>query len=132
MKKSFRILTTFLLITGFTWLPPGNTNDLVGRWTIYAPDGSDSHEYVEFKKDGTYDVVLPDGTIGENGNYKLDQSTFSIKNIKGVCGAGYWGKYQLTFHGEDSLSFVVIEDTCTDRRNDIVGGNPGLKRIKNQ
>lgn len=131
MKKSSKVLAAFFVIVAFAFIPP--RRNLVGRWIIFAPDGTNSHEYVEFKKDGIYNVVLPNGEIGEVGNYKLDHSTFSIKNIKAhVCGNDYWGTYQLTFHGKDSVSFVVIEDSCTARREEIVGGNPGLKRFKNK
>jgi hypothetical protein len=54
---------------------------------------------------------------------------FSIKNIKDVCGR-LWGKYHLTFYGSDSIHLSLIEDTCSERRMDIVGYNPGLKRLK--
>ena len=129
MKQSIKVLVVILLITAFAFMQPGNK--LIGRWIIYAPDGTNSHEYVEFKIDGTYNVVLPNGEIGESGNYKLNHSVFSIKNSKAhVCGNDYWGSYKLTFHGRDSVSFVLTADSCTSRREDIVGGNPGLKRLK--
>ncbi len=45
-----------------------------------------------------YDVVLPNGEIGEAGLYKPDRSAFSIKNAKpGACGDGYWGVYKVNF-----------------------------------
>jgi hypothetical protein len=81
--------------------------------------------------DGTYNVTLPNGKVGERGYYKLDHSTFSIKNaVARACGDNYWGTYKMTWHGRDSISFVVIEDSCTARRYDIVGVNPGLRRMK--
>ena len=92
------------------------------------PDGTPSGEYVHFKKDNTYTVALPDGQIGERGIYLLKDSVFSIKNIKDVCGKAYWGKYHLSFYGSDSIHFALIEDTCSVRRMDLVGFNPGLKR----
>lgn len=129
MKQTIKVFAVFFAIAAFAFMPPGHK--LVGRWIIYASDGTNSHEYVEFKMDGTYDVVLPNGKIGENGNYKLNHSVFSIKNIKAhVCGNDYWGSYKLTFYGQDSVSFTLIADSCTSRREDIVGGNPGLKRLK--
>lgn len=130
MKRVNNILVSFFLIAAFAFLPPHN-NKLTGRWIIYGPDNKPAQEYVDFKKDGMYDVVLPNGEIGEAGYYKLSSSAFSIKNAKpGACGNDYWGVYKIAFHGKDSVSFVVIEDSCTNRRNDIVGGNPGLKRYK--
>ncbi len=125
MNKLIQAVAMLLLIAGLSCIPLDNTK-LVGRWSIPG-----TGEFVDFFKNGTYDVVLPNGNIGERGNYKLEDSIFSIKNAKAyVCGADYWGKYQLTFQGDDSLTFKLIEDSCTDRRNDIVGYNPGLKRYK--
>lgn len=105
-------------------------NRLQGRWSILNPDGSASGEYVDFNQDSTYNVTLPNGQVGERGKYMLADSVFSIKNIKDVCGKDYWGKYSLTFHGSDSVHLALIEDTCTSRRMDLVGYNPGLKRVK--
>jgi len=123
--KFIKETAIILLIVGLSCVPFDNTK-LVGRWTIYG-----TNEFVDFFKDGTYDVVLPDGNIGERGNYKLKDSVFSIKNAKAyVCGADYWGRYKLTFYGDDSLAFKLIDDSCTNRKNDIVGYNPGLKRYK--
>ena len=103
---------------------------LIGRWSILNLDGTPSGEFLDFKEDNTYTVSLPNGEIGERGNYLLKDSVFSIKNIKDVCGKGYWGKYNMTFYGSDSVHLVLIEDTCSARRMDIVGFNPGLKRNK--
>jgi hypothetical protein len=129
MKQSIKVLTVFFVMTAFAFIPP--KYKFVGKWIIFAPDGSPSGEYVNVYKDGTYDVTLPGGQIGEKGYYKVDHSIFSIKNaIARACGDGYWGTYKMTWHGSDSVSFVVIEDTCTARRYDIVGVNPGLRRFK--
>ena len=103
---------------------------LVGKWTIYNSDGTSIGEYVDLKADNTYTVTLPDGTIGERGSYLFKDPVFSIKNIKDVCGKDYWGKYKLTFVGADSIHFALIEDSCSARRMDIVGYNPGLRRVK--
>ncbi len=106
------------------------TFNLVGRWSILNLDGTPSGEYLDFEKDSTYSIILPNGQTGENGNYLLKDSTFFIKNIKNVCGKDYWGKYSLTFHGSDSIHFALIDDTCSERKMDIVSFNPGLKRYK--
>ena len=135
MKKKLAIsnfktalLFLFIMAIIFAFIPP--KYNLTGRWSILNLDGTPSGEYVDFKKDNTYTVALPNGQIGEMGNYLLKDSVFSIKNIKDVCGKNYWGKYNLTFFGNDSVHFVLIEDTCTARRMDMVGFNPGLKRYK--
>ena len=122
------LLFFFITATVFAFISPGYS--LVGKWTIYNADGSSIGEFVDLKADNTYTVSLPDGTIGENGNYLFQDPVFSIKNIKDVCGKGYWGKYKLTFVGADSIHFALIEDSCSERRMDIIGYNPGLRRMK--
>ena len=120
------LLYLFLVTIFIAFISPGHS--LIGKWSILNLDGTPSGEYVDFKKDHTYEVSLPNGQIGERGNYLLKGSVFSIKNIKDVCGMGYWGKYNLTFYGGDSIHFALINDTCSARRMDMVGFNPGLKR----
>jgi hypothetical protein len=124
--KLFQFLLIALIIFAFV-LPKYN---LVGKWTIYNSDGISIGEFVDLEADSTYTVTLPDGTIGERGSYLFKDPVFSIKNIKDVCGKGYWGKYKLTFVGADSIHFALIEDSCSARRMDIVGYNPGLRRYK--
>ena len=135
MKKVFSksdLITSLSICLGIATIFAFNPQkpSLVGKWSILNPNGSPSTEIVDFKKDNTYTVSLPDGQIGESGNYLLKDSIFSIKNIKDVCGKDYWGKYKLNFWGADSLHFTVIEDTCSERKMDMVGYNPGLKRYK--
>jgi hypothetical protein len=124
--KLFLFLFIALIIFAFG-LPKYN---LIGKWTIYNSDGTSIGEFVDLKADNTYAVTLPDGTIGEKGSYLFKDPVFSIKNIKDVCGKDYWGKYNLTFVGADSIHFALIEDSCSARRMDIVGYNPGLRRVK--
>jgi hypothetical protein len=124
--KLFPFLFIALIIFAFG-LPKYS---LIGKWTIYNSDGTSIGEFVDLKADNTYTVTLPDGTIGEKGSYLFKDPVFSIKNIKDVCGNGYWGKYKLTFVGADSIHFALIEDSCSARRMDIVGYNPGLRRVK--
>ena len=131
MKLYFKATLLFLFISVimFAFIPPKHR--LPGKWTIYDSNGIPSQEYVELKNDGTYNVYLPGGQIGETGYYKLKHHVFSIRNAKDyVCGKGYWGKYKLEFHGDDSIHFTLIKDTCANRRYDIVGVNPGLRRMK--
>jgi hypothetical protein len=128
VKSSFLFL--FIIAAIFAFVRP--TYSLVGKWTVYYSDGTSMGEYVDLKADNTYTVSLPNGSIGENGNYLFKDPVFSIKNIKDVCGKGYWGKYKLTFVGADSINFTLIEDSCSSRRMDIVGYNPGLRRVKSK
>ena len=126
----FRSSLLFLIIVAIIFAFVSPKYILVGKWTIYNADGTSIGEFVDLKADNTYSVTLPDGTIGENGNYHFKDPVFSIKNIKDVCGKGYWGKYKLTFVGADSIHLAVIEDSCSERRMDMVGYNPGLRRVK--
>lgn len=129
MKQTIKAVAFFFVLTALAFMPPKHS--LPGKWTIYNADGTSIGEYVELKNDGTYNVYLPGGQIGETGHYKLKHHVFSIRNAKDdVCGKGYWGKYELKFHGDDSILFTLIEDTCANRRYDIVGINPGLRRMK--
>jgi len=127
-KINLKTFVLFLSISAtlLAFVPP--KYGLIGQWSILNLDGSPSGEYVDFKADNTYVVSLPDGQIGEKGNYLFKDSVFSIKNIKDVCGKDYYGQYKLTFYGNDSVHFTLINDTCSARRTDLVGFNPGLKR----
>jgi len=123
MKLPTQATLAIFLIAVFAFLPPDHS--LVGKWGIPG-----TPEFVTFNSDQTYAVSLPDGKVGERGSYKIEQSVFLIKNAKPVCGESYWGKYKIDFYGEDSVHFTLIEDSCAARRMDIVGYNPGLRRIK--
>jgi hypothetical protein len=128
-KMSFKLFPfLFIALIIFAFVMPKYS--LTGKWSILNLDGTKSGEFVDFKADSTYTVTLSDGTVGENGSYHFKDPVFSIKNIKDVCGKGYWGKYKLTFVGADSIHFTLIEDSCSARRMDIVGYNPGLRRVK--
>ena len=128
INRKFSFLFLFFVAVIFAFVTPKYS--LIGKWSVMNLDGSPSGEYVNFKEDNTYNVALQNGEIGENGSYLLKDSVFLIKNIKDVCGKNYWGKYNLKFYGNDSVHFAVIEDSCTERRMDIVGYNSGLKRMK--
>jgi len=127
MKRNLKLL---LLCSFFMLSFISSKHRLPGKWTIYNANGTSIGEYVELKNDGTYNVYLPNDQIGETGFYKLKHHIFYIKNTKDyVCGKEYWGKYRLDFHGDDSIHFTLIEDSCSNRKYDIVGVNPGLKRM---
>jgi hypothetical protein len=129
LRINFKLLLLFLITIAIIFAFVLPKYSLIGKWSILKLNGTPSGEYLDFLGDNTYTVALADGQIGERGNYLLKDSVFSIKNIKDICGKGYWGKYNLTFYGSDSVHFVLIEDSCSARRMDIVGFNPGLKRF---
>jgi hypothetical protein len=90
--KNIRMKTNlkpFLLSSFFLLAFVPAKHHLPGKWTVYNSDGTSAGEYVELKNDGTYNVYLPGGQIGETGFYKFKHHIFSIRNIKDyVCGTG--------------------------------------------
>jgi hypothetical protein len=123
MKKIIKIAVVFLVLTCFAFLPPAH--HIEGHWRISYSNGQ--KDFLDLKKDGTFRNFNADGQTLRNGNFKYSGDVFSI-NDKGGCGDTYWATYKFTFHGEDSISFAVIEDSCTGRRQQIEAG--GLKRMK--
>jgi hypothetical protein len=129
VRTHYKTLLLLLVAVPFAFTPPNH--QITGKWEIPLPDGSSSGEFVLLKSDGTYTVSLPDGKIGERGFYKLQHGVFALRNaVDHACGANYWGKYKLDFHGEDSVHLTLIEDSCSARRMDVVGYNPGLRRVR--
>ena len=107
MKQQIKATLLFVFIAAimFAFIPP--KHHLTGKWTIYDSNGNPGNEYVELKSDGTYNVYLPGGQIGERGYYKFHHSTFSIKNaVAKACGEGYWGKYNWTFM--ERIPFILL------------------------
>jgi len=98
-------------------------HNIVGHWITYTPDNSPV--YVDFNSDGTFKVTV-DGQIENQGNYRLSNDTFSMYDNN--CGIQLAGKYKLNFYTEDSLSFSLIEDSCTERVGEVNGGV--IKRIQ--
>jgi hypothetical protein len=120
MKKTFLWLPLFavFILSAFTL----SDHNLVGHWVTYTPDNS--KVLVDFNNDGTFKVTV-DGQTENEGKYKLNQDTFFMYDNN--CGMETEGKYKLTFYGEDSLSFSLIEDPCADRSENVNGGT--IKRL---
>jgi hypothetical protein len=125
MSEWTNLVLAFFLTIVFAFIPPGHS--IVGKWSIPG-----ANEIVTFNSDNSYEVTRPDGKVGERGSYKIEHSVFFIKNANPVCGDGYWGKYKIDFYGTDSVHFALITDSCTARRMDIVGYNPGLRRFRDK
>jgi hypothetical protein len=125
MKQTIKVIAILFAVAAFSFTLP--KHNIVGRWITYETDGSMG--YVDFHKDGTFKVTSLEGKIYHQGNFKFSNDVFSINDKEG-CGNTYWGTYQLTFFGNDSLTVAVISDSCSGRRQSITGGNPGLKRVK--
>jgi len=124
MKTTIKsILLSVFFTAAFAFIP--QVHSLVGSWSLKESDGSVSH--VDFTKNGLFNYVDANGKPLHHGKYKLNSDDIFSMNDNG-CGTGYWAKYKLTFIGEDSVSFAVIDDTCSRRAQGVNGG--GLKRVK--
>ena len=93
-------------------------HSLVGHWISH--DGvPDAKILVDFNNDGTFKVTVNDETENE-GNYKFDNDTFYMYDNH--CGMQTAGKYKVTFYTEDSVSFKLIQDSCSERIQEVDGG----------
>jgi hypothetical protein len=93
-------------------------HSLVGHWISH--DGAPGSKIlVDFNSDGTFKVTV-DGQTENEGNYKFYNDTFSMYDSN--CGMQTEGRYKVTFYNEDSLSFKLIEDSCTNRIQEVDGG----------
>jgi hypothetical protein len=101
-------------------------HSIVGHWV--SQDGAPGSKIlVDFNNDGTFKVTVNDET--ENaGSYKFNNDTFYMYDNN--CGIQTAGKYKLIFYTEDSLSFKLIQDSCSERIQEVDGGT--IVRLKNQ
>ena len=126
MKTIEIFLVGFALSIAFAFIPPKHS--MVGHWI--SPEHNGSKMYVDFKSDGTFETHYK-GKLNHHGNYRFNDPVFAITDTgKDGCGAGYWAKYNVTFIGKDSVSFAVIEDSCTGRSQAVNGS--GLRRERKQ
>ena len=121
MKTSFKAIAVYCFLSLAFIIPPKNS--IVGKWITHEQDGSKS--YIDFTGTGMFSYTNK-GKLLHHGKYKQHSDTFLIND--GECGMGYWAKYALTFTGNDSVSFAVIDDTCSGRMQTVNGS--GLKRTK--
>src|SRR5574337_209797 len=123
MKQAIKTVAAFFMIASFAFIPP--KHNIVGRWVSHDKNGS-VDSYVVFKTDGSFVHTSPKGKLLHQGKYKLNDDIFSIYDK--TCGVGYWGRYKSNSYAADSVSFAVIEDSCSGREHDVNGG--GLRRVK--
>jgi len=117
MKTLSIFLAGFLLLIAFPFIPP--KHNIVGRWFTYTSDGSKF--YIDLKSDGTFQNYYKEKLV-HYGNYTFKDPVVLINDKEDdSCGSGYWGKYNVTFFGKDSLSFVAIEDSCAGRKEGVNG-----------
>jgi len=93
-------------------------HSLVGHWISH--DGAPGSKIlVDFNSDGTFKVTV-NGETENEGNYKFNNDTFYMYDNN--CGMQTAGKYKLNFYTEDSVSFNLIQDSCSERIQEVDGG----------
>jgi len=97
---------------------PTKNSKLVGHWQTSFPDGKTTMTAF-FRPDGTYSGAV-NGKVFVTGKYTLAHDTLGMED--GSCGPNYFGTYRLTYFA-DSLSFAVVQDSCTGRQQ----GTNGLR-----
>ena len=113
MRKLYMpaVITLFCLTCAFKIAP-----SLTGKWTLH-PVG-EATVTMDFRDDGSYHVIASSGQETLSGNYKQSDDTLAFMD-KG-CG-NTWGKYLITFYGNDSLLLKTISDSCTGRMQGVEG-----------
>ena len=89
---------------------------ITGKWTLY-PVG-DAPVTIDFRNDGSYHVTVTGGRETLSGNYKQSEDTLAITD--NGCGST-WGKYKISFYGDDSLLLKTISDSCNGRSQSVDG-----------
>jgi hypothetical protein len=93
--------------------------EIYGRWRS-------SGHYYEFNENGTWAVGY---VFGEDhsppfdwGFFVLEENliTFSTDQEANSC-PGLKGTYEVEFPNESEIKFIVVEEECENRHNDIVG-----------
>jgi hypothetical protein len=92
-------------------------HQIVGHWIAEGP--GNTKVFVDFTKNGTFKVYSKEGTENQ-GSYRTGLDTLLLYDNK--CGMKMPGKYLLNFYGEDSVSFFLLQDSCTDRAQEVNGG----------
>jgi hypothetical protein len=109
LKTSFMIMIITIIM--FAFIPPKHS--IVGHWTITYESGDYLH--VNFRDNNTFRTEVPSANFVVEGKYKLNNDILSINDTS--CNDAYWGKYKITFYGNDSIYSEIIEDSCSGRRS---------------
>jgi hypothetical protein len=120
MKRAFILFTVFAIIGLYAFVV--SDHNIVGHWTASGPDYS--NVFVDFNSDSTFKVTS-DGQTENEGRYKFYEDTFVMYDNN--CGMQTGGKYKITFYNDDSASFKLIEDSCSNRAQEVDGGT--IKRL---
>jgi len=102
-----------VLITAFVVA----SRSFVGHWRVAYANNMKGH--VLFRKDGTAEATFDGQTWKVGGPYKVEGNTMSMADS--TCGLTYWASYKADWFSDDSMRMVIVEDTCTGRKESING-----------
>ncbi|MGC4036827.1 MAG: hypothetical protein QM764_12780 [Chitinophagaceae bacterium] len=96
---------------------------IVGHWISKGPDNSTVE--LDFNSNESFKVTVNGATENE-GTYHFKKDLFTMYDKN--CGTSIPGNYKIIFYTEDSASFKLIADSCTDRAGEVNGGI--IKRVR--
>jgi hypothetical protein len=115
MKKVSKVSAVFIIFLILSCIPSEPT--IIGKWTLHTHD--DNEVIATFNNDGTYNAEGSTGEQEVSRKYLVTKDTLAI-NDEG-CNENIWGKYKLTFYGDDSPDLKVIYDLCDGRKESVDG-----------
>ena len=89
------------------------------HWKMHLHTHDDNEVIATFNNDGTYNAEGSTGEQEVSRKYLVTKDTLAI-NDEG-CNENIWGKYKLTFYGDDSPDLKVIYDSCDGRKESVDG-----------
>ncbi|WP_028297616.1 hypothetical protein [Olivibacter sitiensis] len=124
MKTMYLIAVLGLFVASCS-APEYGPKDILGsKWSEKGVFNGKPFEFVAFfRTDGSFEGIV-DGKPFVSGSYELLGDTVFFSDP--ICNVDYKGSYKLLFK-RDSLTFSLIADTCTARREGT--DNIGFVRI---
>ena len=120
MRFALRLIVLLMVALPFTAFA---SVDITGNWNMTVPneDGGTITIQVSIKTDGKYTVDFGvDGQIEVNGEYQLDGSKMTIKDVSGPQACPQTAVYTVAVSG-NTLTMTRVSDPCEGR-----GGPEGV------
>jgi hypothetical protein len=89
---------------------------ITGHWIAAGPNNTKL--FIDFNKDGTFKVYSSAATEN-SGSYHTSIDTIFMYDKN--CGTQVPGKYLLHFYGADSVTFSLLQDSCSERAQEVNG-----------
>ncbi len=127
MKKLNLIASLILFIISSTVFAQGSLQKTVWKGIMSVPEPTPVE--LHFTKDSFY--VKTDQMILETMHYKQNHDTLIISKLSGGSGCDTEGaKYKLAWQKkDDQLSFLIIDDNCTNRSEALINAKPFEKVV---